>query len=282
MRLATFYQIIAVLIISKINGIYTSGKMYTTATNKQYFINPDQKYTWFDGLSECLKMNMTLVSIETQPKSEEINTLVKSIFKKNIILWVGGILTHYPDSRNYIWINTGEKFTYTFWKYLNPDFSLNNEYCIQIGSASDMEWNDNVCAVKYGFICEYDEKSLRAEQYKLEMERNLQKCQQDLKEQIILKDTHKMVSEELKNLRDLQKHQLELGEQLQKETRKLYEALQKQQEWQNFIAKQLQTLEPEENQENENKNRKYRDISFQFNQNTYQLSNGQFRENSNN
>ncbi|XP_037827285.1 lectin subunit alpha-like, partial [Lucilia sericata] len=153
-------------------------------------------YTWFDGLSECLKMNMTLVSIETQHKSEEINTLVKSIFNKNVILWVGGILTHYPDARNYIWISTGEKFSYTFWKHQNPDFSLNNEYCIQLVSASNMEWNDNVCEVKYGFICEYTRESFKVQQYKNELERKSPEMSTRFKRHIDLRDNFKMVAKE--------------------------------------------------------------------------------------
>ncbi|XP_065357061.1 lectin subunit alpha-like [Calliphora vicina] len=148
------FQLIVFLLIYKLNGANTTGKFYTTDENKKYYINDEQKYTWFDGLSECLKLNMTLVSVETSLKSQEVNTLVKNTFDRIVILWVGGIMTRYPDSRHYIWIATGQPFNYTYWHGKNPDFKGNNEYCIQIGWGPNMEWNDNRCTSNYGFMCE--------------------------------------------------------------------------------------------------------------------------------
>ncbi|XP_037807838.1 lectin subunit alpha-like [Lucilia sericata] len=154
MHLKSLYQLIALLFICKIKGIYSYGKIYTTSDNKQYYIDAEQEYTWFDGLSRCLKMNMNLVSIETEQKSEKINQLVMETFGRNIKLWVGGVMTHYHDGRQYIWTHTGQPFTYSFWSGANPDFETNSEYCVQIGWGYNMEWNDKSCDSRLGYICE--------------------------------------------------------------------------------------------------------------------------------
>ncbi|XP_065357941.1 lectin subunit alpha-like [Calliphora vicina] len=310
MRFTTLYHIVVVLIIFKLNGINSIGRFYTTANHNEYYINEDQKYTWFDGLSECRKMNMSLVTIETSIKSKEINDLVKATFNRSIILWVGGIMTNYPDSRNYIWISTGQQFNYTYWKDKNPDFSLNNEYCIQIGCSANMEWNDNVCETKYGFICEYQKLDLP-----LQMENKYKDCQQELKDHEQLKENLRIVTIERNNLQhklkqqnvlqqeleerlhkineernfetiieknynlqlELQKQQLELGQHIKKGSQNLQLALQKQLEWQHFIEEKLLHREPEEKQQNKEKFSKYSDLSFQFNRNTYVLPNAQLK-----
>ncbi|XP_037815054.1 lectin subunit alpha-like [Lucilia sericata] len=59
------------------------------------------------------------------------------------------------DKLNYTWMATGQQFNYTYWKVNNPDFTNNNEYCVEIGWGSDMEWNE--LSYKYGLICEQNE-----------------------------------------------------------------------------------------------------------------------------
>lgn len=81
--------------------------------------------------------------------------IFKSIFLllgKNIVLWVGGYAV--GTNRTFTWVATGANFTYTYWYGQNPDFFNSEEYCVQIGYR-DMQWNDNKCTNKYGFVCEF-------------------------------------------------------------------------------------------------------------------------------
>ncbi|KAM7351014.1 uncharacterized protein ACRADG_003988 isoform 1-T1 [Cochliomyia hominivorax] len=293
--LPQLYQIFAVFIILHINEIYSTGTFHKT-NNTTYYIDADQTHTWYDGLSKCLKNNMTLVSIETQAKSDEINTLVNKVYGKNVILWVGGLLIPSGSSRNYIWIATGQIFSYTKWKLNNPDFSLNNEYCIQIGVNANMEWNDNVCDNKYGFICEESqshkiaimEKQNHAElKIKLNMKiAEVQSYKNELEKQKNLTEIFKKKFEDMKqknqeitNGFDKEKSQtLKLNEKLEN----LLNILQKQEhESQKRVEEKLQGKGIDKTKQIEGENKKCRDFIFQANQNTYFLQNAQLTFNGN-
>ncbi|XP_065355053.1 lectin subunit alpha-like [Calliphora vicina] len=198
MRFATLCQVLVCLFICQINDIYAFGRIYTTANNKQYFIEAGQEYTWFDGLSRCLKMNMNLVTIETEAKSQEINSLVENTFGKPVKLWVGGVMTHFQDARQYIWIHTGLPFSYTYWNGENPDFYNNAEYCVQIGWGPNMEWNDKYCNSRLGFICEYAQNTAIHNQQLngngKELENKIEQLQQQLKDHVELKDQWQMAT----------------------------------------------------------------------------------------
>ncbi|XP_065356067.1 lectin subunit alpha-like [Calliphora vicina] len=296
---AQLYQALVVLLISHINVSYSTGKIYTTDENQQYYINEDQQYTWFDALGECLKLNMTLVAIETSTKSQEINTLVTETFGKTVVLWVGGIMTRNEHKRNYNWITTGQLFNYTFWKGTNnPDFTNDNEYCIEIGWGVNMEWNDDYCGRKYGFICEHnDQLDLKQNnpQQKLnlqEMQKSLLALQQDLEKHEQLKEKLQMkIIKREKLQQELTMQKQERMQQLQqivengtmkqkqlignlqteiKEENQFLQILQKQhlqlvELLKEKLQKQQNLLKTDDEKiQIEAKNRKYRDSYFQF------------------
>ncbi|KAI8125169.1 hypothetical protein FF38_06717 [Lucilia cuprina] len=298
MHFIKIYQIIVVLIIYQLNCIHSFGNIYITADNKLYYIDENQKYTWFDALSECLKLNMNLVTIETYSKSEEINYLVKETFGKVVVLWVGGIMIRNSDTRNYTWMPIGQQFNYTYWKVNNPDFTNNNEYCVEIGWGSDMEWNDDNCGYKYGFICEQNEvvdlkqnctqvvenlqeitKSLNALRQEVEdydqLEENLninimkrEKLQQELttkqqQHEELKIELQQIVENELKQ-RELQAQDIQTDF---KEDQQFLQLLQKQKFKLLEILQNRQDLQTNENTESQEKlwnSRKYRDNFFQF------------------
>lgn len=134
--------------------------------------------------------NMTLVTINTEQKSNEINQLVKKIFNTNKDLWVGGIMSRYPQNR-YIWLSTGKTFNYTNWDSSNPNFYESKQYCIQIGLNNQMQWNDYPCYEKLGFICEFNEKYLKYEKLQQEMNKLIE--EKEMRE--------KMLQQELENIR---------------------------------------------------------------------------------
>ncbi|XP_065368433.1 lectin subunit alpha-like [Calliphora vicina] len=147
--LATF-----LIFITKLYVIKGSENIFVSNQNNVYYIESEQKFTWYDGLAKCANMNMSLVTIDTKLKSQEITSLLNDIFGKRIPLWIGGTING-VNPRQFVWISTGKKFTYTNWANGQPDFAGNNEYCAQTGWTNAMEWNDHVCSNQYGFMCEY-------------------------------------------------------------------------------------------------------------------------------
>ncbi|KAM7361070.1 lectin subunit alpha-like [Cochliomyia hominivorax] len=160
-----FSKIILFLLIwQQVCGI-THEKLYTSDGKKIFYIENEYKYDWFEALTKCARMNMTLLTIDSKSKSDNINQIVLKTFGKNIVLWAGGYAV--GTNRDFKWVATGEEFTYTFWHGANPDFSGKVEFCMQIGWGSKMEWNDNNCTKKFGFVCEFrpneynDDKNFR-------------------------------------------------------------------------------------------------------------------------
>lgn len=172
------------------------------------------QYSWTEAFISCMDRNMTLVTINTEQKSNEINQLVKKIFNTNKNLWVGGIMSRYPQNR-YIWLSTGKPFNYTNWDSSNPNFYESKQYCIQIGLNNQMQWNDYPCYEKLGFICESDEKHLKYENLQLEMNKLIK--EKEMRE--------KMLQQELENIkRDIKQKDenvLKLKQDLEKSQNKL-------------------------------------------------------------
>ncbi|TMW52748.1 hypothetical protein DOY81_002198 [Sarcophaga bullata] len=135
--------------------LITREKLYTADKKRFFYIENEYKYDWFESMIKCTRMNMSLLTIDSKSKSDEINKIVKTAFGKNVILWVGGYAV--GKNRQFTWIGTGEEFSYTYWNGKNPDFNNNDEYCVQIGWSASMQWNDNKCTSKYGFVCEFRE-----------------------------------------------------------------------------------------------------------------------------
>ncbi|XP_046806192.1 lectin subunit alpha-like [Lucilia cuprina] len=176
-----FNAVIIILMILKIKPIKSYGRKLTSDQNNVYYIDSEQKYSWFEALIACIEMDMTLATIDSSTKSYEINTLVRNNFG-NVRLWIGGIMSRYPN-RHFIWLATGKPFTYTNWQGNNPDFYGNNEYCAHIGWINDLQWNDIVCTNKQGFICEYSQKDQQSKQMQQELQIATAK-QQELQQQL--------------------------------------------------------------------------------------------------
>lgn len=117
-----------------------------------YFLYKFQ-FSWYDGLARCASMNMSLVSIDSKRKSDDITALLKKTFGRKMRLWIGGAVNG-VNPRQFVWIETGKKFVFTNWAPGQPDFAGSNEYCAQTGWTDNMEWNDHVCGLPFGFMCE--------------------------------------------------------------------------------------------------------------------------------
>ncbi|KAM7351569.1 uncharacterized protein ACRADG_004360 [Cochliomyia hominivorax] len=215
------HKIILFLFIFKIGKIYCDGKIYTSEKNNTYFIDNEYKYTWFDAYCKCLSLNMTLASIDTSAKAEEISTLILSTMKRKL-LWIGGIASRYPDDSKYIWITTGKQITSTFWERGYPSFSgSSNQYCILYGFTSNMTWANFSCTDKNGFICEEHPRDTKYKQTVTEMENQLKEFQQHLANQEQLKLNLTNLQQELMRQKELEQQQNELIQQLQQQLQQI-------------------------------------------------------------
>ncbi|KNC26867.1 hypothetical protein FF38_03342 [Lucilia cuprina] len=249
MRLNIYLKAILVFfIIFQVKDCRTLGRMYESDSNNKYYIENEQKYKWVEALSTCLEMNMSLVTIDTASKSNEINRLVLKTFGKKVELWVGGLRNRYP-SQHFTWIPTAKSFTNTYWEGKNPDNSGNAEYCVEIGWGNNMEWNDKSCDYELGFICEPNHHHLEKASWQKQLQQGAEK-QQLLQAQVLEKDKReKILLQELESIK---------------------EALNQQKE---KVKELMETNEKNLQQLNEMKNRKYHDIILHFHQDRYAANN---------
>ena len=106
---------------------------------------------------------MSLATIDTKTKSDDIAALLKKAFGKTVFLWFGGCVNG-DNPRQFVWAATGKKFVFTNWGPGQPDFSNSKEYCAHIGSTTMDAWNDNSCTSKLGFICDYNQQVVKCDE----------------------------------------------------------------------------------------------------------------------
>uniref|UniRef100_A0A1A9W340 C-type lectin domain-containing protein n=1 Tax=Glossina brevipalpis TaxID=37001 RepID=A0A1A9W340_9MUSC len=128
------------------------NRLFTAPDGLKLFIEPDQKYNWFQAWNECASRNMSLIEFSTVEKYSSIRNLLKNASYTNRNLWLGG--TDLGEEGTFIWASTGKKFDYTNWHQNNPDNYLSKEHCVHIWEGTNFEWNDNDCWAKMGIICQ--------------------------------------------------------------------------------------------------------------------------------
>ncbi|XP_065357518.1 lectin subunit alpha-like [Calliphora vicina] len=259
MRSTYLFKVLVVLLIFKINGIYCLGQMYTSDANNQYYIDFEEKFNWMESQAECLKINMTLVEIETSTKSLELSGLIQNIRQannlKNATLWIGGIMSRFPE-KHFVWLSTGNKFTYTNWFGGNPNFFGKNEFCVQMIMEENMRWNDNRCLNKFGLVCELN-KIQQLEEKQKQWQQEIQSVKETLQQE---SQTHEQMQQNLEN--EVEQKALQLQHEMEKRE-KLEEKLQaeilKSVELQKALQNKLdmqQQLQDKLQQSRENKLRK--------------------------
>ncbi|XP_065362832.1 lectin subunit alpha-like [Calliphora vicina] len=132
-------------------------RIFKSAEDNQYFILPDQNFTWQESLEECESRNMELLTIESKEKALEIRKLLERVFSGQPLprFYLGA--NDFDKFRQFTWISTqiSGPFTYTNWEKSEPNnYKKENERCVHIGYHGTDEWNDINCKVKNGFICQ--------------------------------------------------------------------------------------------------------------------------------
>ncbi|XP_065357557.1 lectin subunit alpha-like [Calliphora vicina] len=119
---------------------------------------------------------MSLATIDTKEKSDDITSLLKKTLVNVNPLWVGAVAN--GNDRLYVWISTGNKVTYTNWYEGEPDFYNNNEYCLQTGWSNKIQWNDHECHKQFGLICELNQQYHFIEEIETKLQKEVVKEQQ--------------------------------------------------------------------------------------------------------
>jgi hypothetical protein len=75
----------------------------------------------------------------------------------NVFWWTAGIRP--ANSQDWIWITTGEAFSYTNWMYDQPGTDFTKQGCLQTvkywSPVVELGWSEMDCAdIKWGYICE--------------------------------------------------------------------------------------------------------------------------------
>ncbi|XP_013098458.1 lectin subunit alpha [Stomoxys calcitrans] len=151
-RIACFILLVTYFVVQS-NGL-TEANYYTSPMNKIYYIEPQNKYNWFGSLTECTRMNMSIITVDSAEKTKDLNDVINTNFKdvEKPLLYIGG--SDMADNGKYVWHSTGNEFVYTNWAEYEPNNFEDDEHCVHIGLYNDGTWNDVKCSLKLGFICE--------------------------------------------------------------------------------------------------------------------------------
>ncbi|KAM7356643.1 lectin subunit alpha-like [Cochliomyia hominivorax] len=138
--------------------VVSSPQQHQASDGKNYLIETDLKYNWYQAFHECARKGSQLLIIDSESKNNAIIGLLKKVVGKSHNLWLGGNdeFSSSPDyKRSFYWSATGEPFTFTFWSDNNPDNDRKSEHCVHIWDKKPLfQWNDIDCTTKMGFICE--------------------------------------------------------------------------------------------------------------------------------
>ncbi|KAK9871123.1 hypothetical protein WA026_011407 [Henosepilachna vigintioctopunctata] len=96
---------------------------------------------------------MDLLNIETEEENNLITQMLTNLTNIDHV-WTSG--TDLQEEGSYVWMSTGEGFTFTNWEPRQPDNFLNAEHCIEIRKSNEQGyyWNDSYCSYKFKFVCE--------------------------------------------------------------------------------------------------------------------------------
>lgn len=124
-------------------------------------------------------MNMSLATIDTKEKSDDITALLRKEIINVNPLWIGAVAN--GEDRHYVWISNGHTVTFTNWFQGEPNFYAKSEYCLQTGFSENLQWNDDRCHRSFGLICDYGQNmDIRNKLQQLEDKtKNLQEELQD-------------------------------------------------------------------------------------------------------
>ncbi|KAK9878342.1 hypothetical protein WA026_021642 [Henosepilachna vigintioctopunctata] len=126
-----------------------------------YYFETNLKLNYFEAFEFCRKNNMNLLSIESKKEEVLIKTHLFNLVPKVTSVWTSG--TDLGREGHYIWLSTGQEFSYTNWHptaVIEPNNYNNSEHCIHMyqyyNAVDTFFWNDHDCKLTYNFVCEIE------------------------------------------------------------------------------------------------------------------------------
>ncbi|XP_075153291.1 uncharacterized protein LOC142226924 [Haematobia irritans] len=149
-------QIGVILVIMTTLAIFPHGKagqFYSTKDQTVLYIDSEFKFNWQEAKDECIKRKMSLVTVDSETKKQQLQDVIKSLnLVDHLGFWIGGHKNQAGDE--FEWIHNHEPFEYTNWQKGEPNNALKSEDCLMFYTDT-LNWNDFICKRKLGYVCEY-------------------------------------------------------------------------------------------------------------------------------
>jgi hypothetical protein len=131
-----------------------SQSLWHNFGNSFYFIGKES-LNWSQAIDTCKALDAYLVQIEDSNESKFITDLVKPTFAEresiDFGVWIGG--SDLQNEGAWIWEHSKARIVFSNWGQNEPNGNR-RENCLHLYKRKDWVWNDTICRLKMGFICE--------------------------------------------------------------------------------------------------------------------------------
>ncbi|XP_070535732.1 macrophage mannose receptor 1-like [Ptychodera flava] len=126
---------------------------WSSVDGKCYKYISDTK-TWTDAHSYCQLMDAELVTVESQPVQDFVDSISRTRLRN---LWIGASDRVSGTTGSFTWTD-GSALSFTNWRSGEPQTSYSSN-CAEVVYGYGGEWNTQDCGISQGFICGKDEGS---------------------------------------------------------------------------------------------------------------------------
>ncbi|XP_058979961.1 lectin subunit alpha-like [Musca domestica] len=194
------------------------SKFATTSDGNSYYVETSMAFSWYEALSACASLKMTLLTVDSYSKRMQVDALRLSA---NAQVWIGG--HDLKSSRSFEWISNGKSFDYRNWYSGEPNSKEEN--CVEMTFPA-LGWNDVRCSKFRGYICEETPAAKEKNQ-------EIKKLKEELARKAVLLD------ERAKKVQQLEREKKEIEETKAMDSKGLVEAMNR---GKNSINEQLSRL----------------------------------------
>ncbi|XP_058463980.1 C-type lectin 37Db-like [Malaya genurostris] len=127
----------------------------STSDGWKNFIIPFSEGNWFEAISYCNEMGMSIVQIRDKHDSKELQDwLDRQGLEPSESFWIGA--NDLATAGVHRWGLSNKRAKYVEWAPEEPNGATirgETEHCVELVTDT-MKWNDAVCSKKLKFICE--------------------------------------------------------------------------------------------------------------------------------
>ncbi|XP_058834734.1 C-type lectin 37Db-like [Topomyia yanbarensis] len=127
----------------------------STLDSWKSFLIPFSEGTWFEAISYCNEMGMSIVQIRNKHDSKELQDWLNGQeYEQGESFWIGA--NDLARAGIHRWGLTNKQVKFEEWATGEPNGANIRgeiEHCVQLVTDT-MKWNDAVCSKKLKFICE--------------------------------------------------------------------------------------------------------------------------------